>query len=155
MIKTVLFIILVVILLAILNQGKFRGSAEQTVELPKKELLNIQLQDEHVKEYAYLLKDVRDDREAQVATKNVLALSIINKTDFTLTEVFAKITNKKNLEFEEFRLFPVSGSYHGRSNPRIYFAEPHGVNFWSGNFGHLIQNEDEISLVIISARGFR
>jgi len=155
MIKTIFVILLVVFLIVIIRPGGFGGSVDQPVELPKKEVAKIRLHEDRVKEYAYFIKDVRDDREAQVGTNDALVLSLLNRTDFTLTKVVAKITNKKNQEAEDFRLFPVSGSLRGRANPRIYHADPHGASFWSGNFGRFLHIEDEISINILSANGFK
>jgi len=95
MIKTIFVILLVVFLIAIIRPGGFGGSVDQPVELPKKEVAKIRLHEDRVIEYAYFIKDVRDDREAQVGTNDALVLSLLNRTDFTLTKVVAKITNKK------------------------------------------------------------
>jgi hypothetical protein len=70
MIKTTFVILLVVFLIVIMSPGSFQGSVDLPVELPKKEVAKIQLQEDRMKEYAYLIKDVRDTREAEVGTKD-------------------------------------------------------------------------------------
>jgi len=58
MIKTTFVILLVVFLIVIMSPGSFQGSVDLPVELPKKEVAKIQLQEDRMKEYAYLIKDV-------------------------------------------------------------------------------------------------
>jgi hypothetical protein len=131
------------------------GSSSQPVEIQKKNLSKILLNRDRVQEYAHLIKDVKDREEAEVSTRKDLCLSILNQSDFTLIKLVARLTNKRTQATEVFNLLPVSGVYSGRTNPRVYYAGPYGINLWSGYFGDFLRDDDEVSVVILSAKGFK
>ena len=131
------------------------GSSSQPVEIQKKISQKILLNRDRVQEYAHLIKDVKDRGEAEVSTRKDLCLSILNQSDFTLTKLVARLTNHRTQAIEVFNFFPVSGVYSGRTNPRVFYAEPHGVNLWTGYFGAFLRDDDEVSFAILSARGFK
>jgi len=155
MLKAIFLFVLVGVCVIVSVNKQLCGSLSQPVEIQEKYLEKILLNKELVKEYSHLIKDVKDSKEAEVSTKNDLCLSIFNKSDFTLVKLAARLTNKRTQATETFNLFPVTGTYSGRTNPRVYYAEPHGVNLWSGYFGAFLRDDDEISFAILSAKGFK
>lgn len=155
MLKAIFLFMLVGVCVIIGVNKQLYGSLSQPVEIQEKYLKKILLNKGRVKEYAYLIKDVKDSKEAEVSTRNDLCLSIFNQSDFTLVKLVARLTNKRTQATETFNLFPVTGTYSGRTNPRVFHAEPHGVNLWGGYFGSFLRDDDEVSFAILSARGFK
>ena len=155
MLKSILLVVFIGVCVIVSVNKQLCGSSSQPVEMQKKNLSKILLNKDRVQEYAHLIKDVRDRGEAEVSTRKDLCLSILNQSDFTLTKLVARLTNKRTQATEVFNLFPVSGVYSGRSNPRVYYAEPHGINLWSGYFGDFLRHDDEVSVVVLSAKGFK
>jgi hypothetical protein len=155
MLKVIFPFMLVGVCVIVSVNKQLCGSLSQPVEIQEKYLEKILLNKERVKEYAHLIKDVKNREEAEVSTRKDLCLSILNQSDFTLIKLVARLTNKRTQATEVFNLLPVSGVYSGRTNPRVYYAEPHGVNLWSGYFGAFLRDDDEISFAILSAKRFR
>ena len=131
------------------------GSCTQPIEIQEKYIEKIVLNKDRVREYSHLVKDVKDSKEVEVSTRKDLCLSIFNQSDFTLVKLVTRLTNKRTQATETFNLFPVTGTYSGRTNPRVFYAEPHGVNLWAGYFGAFLRDDDEVSFAIFSARGFK
>jgi len=155
MLKTLLLVVFIGVCVIVSVNKQLSGSSSQPVEMQKKNLSKVLLNKDRVQEYAYLIKDVKDRGEAEVSTRKDLCLSILNQSDFTLTQLVARVTNKRTQATEVFNLLPVSGVYSGRANPRVYYAEPHGINLWSGFFGDFLRDDDEVGVVILSAKGFK
>lgn len=149
-----LFLIIGVCVIVGVNK-QLCGSCTQPIEIQEKYIEKIVLNKDRVREYSHLVKDVKDSKEAEVSTRNDLCLSIFNQSDFTLVKLVVRLTNKRTQVTETFNLFPVTGTYSGRTNPRVFYAEPHGVNLWTGYFGAFLRDDDEVSFAILSARGFK
>ena len=149
-----LFLIIGVCVIVGVNK-QMCGSSSQPVEIQEKYFEKIVLNKDRVREYSHLVKDVKDSKEVEVSTRKDLCLSIFNQSDFTLVKLVTRLTNKRTQATETFNLFPVTGTYSGRTNPRVFYAEPHGVNLWAGYFGAFLKDDDEVSFAILSARGFK
>ena len=132
-------------------EKKRKGDFDYPVVLPEKSLAELKTVGEGIERIEVRLMAAARQQE----TAEVLCVLINNQSEFTLTEMECEIRNLTRDSQGVFTMRPITGGWLPRNGFRKYFAEPKGIQRWTGNFGDRLNLKDRFQIKILKAYGFK
>ena len=151
MVKLTLFCLAVLAFLGFSFEKQRQGDFDHPVVLPARSLAEVKVVREEIEKVEVKLMTMARQEEAV----EVLCFLINNQSDFTLTEMECEIRNFTRDSKDIFTMRPVTGEWLPRNGLRKYFAEPKGIQRWTGNFGDFLNLKDRIQMKILKGYGFK
>ena len=151
MVKLALICLAVLAFLGFHFEKQRQGDFDHPVVLPARSLAEVKVVREEIEKVEVKLVAMARQQEAV----EVLCFLINNQSDFTLTEMECEIRNLTRDSKDIFTMRPVTGEWLPRNGFRKYFAEPKGIQRWTGNFGDFLNLKDRFQIKILKGYGFK
>ena len=151
MVKLVLICLAVLAIWILYFEKQRKGDFDHPVALPGKSLAEVTIVREEIEKVEVKLMAMARQQESA----EVLCVLINNQSEFTLTEMECEIRNLTRDSQGVFTMRPITGGWLPRNGFRKYFAEPKGIQRWTGNFGDRLNLKDRIQIKILKAYGFK